>query len=175
MVDYLHCFHLGYGIDLAASTVVLLAQDGFYGGHRAFDVALAAGYAEFMKWCHENGRQTNIREFSKLKFDMESNLGCFLAIDRNCSRNTAFPTSLGGKAFDTAVVLSWLDEFMANIGGQVAGSTMKHFIPCPRSLRLLSWPNTPCTAPTSSFEFCVPMESGWKGIQSLLPCSVAWI
>lgn len=78
LVDYLHCFHLGYGIDLAASTVVLLAQDRFFGYQRAFDDSLAAGYATFMKWCHENQRQTNIKEFSKLKFDMESNLGWLL-------------------------------------------------------------------------------------------------
>ena len=68
-LDYCHAFHLGYGIDAAASTVVLLAKIGHL-GPGALDHRLEQAYVRFLAWCRLRKRTTSIKEFSKLKFDM---------------------------------------------------------------------------------------------------------
>lgn len=55
-LDYCHAFHLGYGIDAASSTVVLLAKLGHF-GHGALDDRLHRGYATFIAWCRSNKKQ----------------------------------------------------------------------------------------------------------------------
>lgn len=75
--DYMHAFHLGYGMDLGASTVVLLCFLGHHGppGLRGLDDKLERAYSTFKYWCHQHGKTTSISTFSKLGFDMSSNLG----------------------------------------------------------------------------------------------------
>lgn len=73
-LDYCHAFHLGSGIDLGASTTVLLAKLDLFGNDRALDIKLRNGFADFIKWCHDNGRVTSLAAFSKQDFDMTSNL-----------------------------------------------------------------------------------------------------
>ena len=68
-LDYCHAFHLGYGIDAAASSIVLLAKIGHL-GLGALDHRLEQGYTRFLAWCRLTKRTTSIKEFSKLKFDM---------------------------------------------------------------------------------------------------------
>ena len=152
-LDFCHAFHLGYGIDMAASTVVLMASAlNLYEG-RSLDQRLHNAFRNFISWCKNNRRVTSVSDFSKLAFDMVSTLvflwqhvlslnhfgpGSQLYVkDRYVDRpfgvpffpigivpdvtsktpslrNHSFPTSLGGKAYDTAVVLAWLqDEMLA--------------------------------------------------------------
>lgn len=80
-LDFCHCFHLGYGMDMAASTIVLLAQLNFY-QRRSMDDKLHMAFSHFIAWCKENKRVTSIRGFSKQDFDMASTLDrihiCFI-------------------------------------------------------------------------------------------------
>ena len=135
--DSLHCFHLGWGQDLGASGIVLLAKLGYFNGHTLND-KLADAYGIFSGWVTRNHKTTGIDWWSKLKLDMASTL-CFCMwrfcvisglkdcwktwCDTNymyatCPRDNDWPTSLGscnGKAYDTAVALSWLEDFLATI------------------------------------------------------------
>lgn len=70
MLDFLHIFHLGYGKDCAASTIVLLSKLHHFGDFRSLDHNLAAAYDRFDRWCKQNGRFTAIDEFSTLGFAM---------------------------------------------------------------------------------------------------------
>lgn len=72
-LDYCHAFHLGYGIDAASSTVVLLANLGHF-GRGALDDRLHRGYGTFLAWCRSNKKTTSIKDFSKQDFDMASQL-----------------------------------------------------------------------------------------------------
>jgi len=72
-LDYLHCFHLGYGCDMAASSVVLLARLLHF-GRGGIDQRLQSAYTRFTRWCHLNHKVSSIVEFSKQKFDMSSKL-----------------------------------------------------------------------------------------------------
>ena len=69
-LDFCHCFHLGYGVDMAASTIVLLAKLNFFGTYRSLNEKLKVAYGQFSAWCAKNHRVTSITRFSKLDFDM---------------------------------------------------------------------------------------------------------
>ena len=70
LIDYLHVFHLGYGMDASASTIVLLSLLGHYGNARKLDTRLACAYDYFDDWCRREGRTSSIDAFSKLHFKM---------------------------------------------------------------------------------------------------------
>ena len=70
--DPMHTFHLGWGQDLAASGLVLLAKEGCF-GQGALDRRLERAYAAFVVYCSANGKTTSCDRFSKQAFDM--NLG----------------------------------------------------------------------------------------------------
>ncbi len=138
-LDYCHAFHLGTGMDMASSCVVLLCKLGHFGNHRSLNNRLWEAFGTYRKWCRENHRVTNITSFSTLAFDMASTLlrlSTFVCPNtfpkkswqvtpkqkvwdyiclacRKIVRNNDFPTSLGGKAYDTAIVLAWLEDSMA--------------------------------------------------------------
>ena len=76
LLDYCHLFHLGYGQDAAASTIILLCYlDHFGPSVRKLDDKLVDAYESFNLWCHENHRPTSIDEFSKQSFGMTGYLG----------------------------------------------------------------------------------------------------
>ena len=70
LLDYCHIFHLGYGMDCASSSVVLLAHLGHFGKARALDDNLEEAYNRFDIWCKTTRRTTSIDEFSKQAFGM---------------------------------------------------------------------------------------------------------
>lgn len=74
LLDFCHIFHLGYGIDMAASTIVLFAKLSHYGTHNKFDDRLEEAYKRFDLWCHQTGRTSSIREFSARTFGMQQSL-----------------------------------------------------------------------------------------------------
>jgi len=171
LLDYCHLFHLGYGQDAAASTIILLCYlDHFGPSARKMDDKLAEAYESFNLWCHKNRRPTSIDEFSKQSFGMSGCLGpkmtcyhcyhtCPMMLDPEsmywgspeldikyliwwwinslCTpfsqqprKGQQFPTSLGGKAFDTGVVMSWLQSELAD-DTKASWQTISNYIdPC---------------------------------------------
>ena len=71
--DSCHCFHLGWGVDLAASGLVLLAKNGEFPG-RTLVPQLREAYSRFMTWCKDNKKTSSILWWSYQKLDMKSNL-----------------------------------------------------------------------------------------------------
>ena len=83
--DTMHNFHLGWGQDLAASSICLLARfDLFDTRSRKFDDKLEAAHSSFMTYCHTNKRTTNCDAFSILIFDMDTKLGCPFPLQYGC-------------------------------------------------------------------------------------------
>ena len=74
LLDFLHIYHIGYGMDAAASSIVLLCNRGHFGNARKLDDNLAEAYARFDLWCKLNSRFTSIDEFSKQSFAMGKKL-----------------------------------------------------------------------------------------------------
>lgn len=68
LLDFVHIWHLGYGQDLAGSSVVLMAKLNHYGRERKFDLRLENAYVIFDAWCHQQSRTTGIDEFSLASF-----------------------------------------------------------------------------------------------------------
>lgn len=109
-----------------ASAIVLLAKLKCFPG-RSIPSRLHNAWKMYIQWCHKNGKNTSIEDFSLREFKMKSNLGIvFLRlqnplVDRKhslcagspfCARNNAFPTAHGGKGADTAIVSGWLEDVM---------------------------------------------------------------
>ena len=85
LLDYCHLFHLGYGQDAAASTIILLCYLNHFGpSARKLDDQLAEAYESFSLWCHANRRPTSIDEFSKQSFSMSGCLGPHMTISTAC-------------------------------------------------------------------------------------------
>lgn len=70
LLDFWPIFHLGYGMDITASTIVLLAKKGQYGLQSKFDDRLAEAFVRFDSWCHRTRRTSSLHEFSTRKFGM---------------------------------------------------------------------------------------------------------
>ena len=70
MLDYCHIYHLGYGMDAAASSIALLCELGHFGTMRKLDDKLEEAYKRFDQWCKVNRRTTALDEFSKQGFGM---------------------------------------------------------------------------------------------------------
>lgn len=133
-LDYCHAFHLGNGQDMASSTVVLLCLLGHYGPGRGLDKFLSRAFAKYISWCHKNHKVTSITTFSKQAFDMTGT--CLVGklrgsiFDIACldfagwvelrAGSSKFPTSLGGKAYDAAICLAWLECEMDDVQPSVA-------------------------------------------------------
>lgn len=125
--DSCHSFHLGCGIDLASSGVVLLCKRGFFGNARVpLDDRLLVAYTTYTRWVHSSGKTTGVDWWSKRKLGMGSHLDngqhclMFGLVWRFREkpphlRDNNFPDSLGScnsKAHDTALVCGWLEAFL---------------------------------------------------------------
>ena len=127
--DLVHTFHIGFGADFCASTIVWLAKLGKFGHARKLDERLRNAYSAFRHYCHTTNRFTACDEWSTKKFGMTTILGFawhkilpvspanFLWFDQRNSnwpcllhflRTADWPTSLAGKGHDTGVVCRWL-------------------------------------------------------------------
>ena len=67
--DPLHTFHLGWGADLAASGLLMLAKLGYFGSG-GLDARLGQAYEYFLQFCKSEGRSTSCDNFAKRDFDM---------------------------------------------------------------------------------------------------------
>ncbi|CAE7595966.1 unnamed protein product [Symbiodinium sp. CCMP2592] len=123
--DSAHIFHIkGIGQNFATSSIVFLVHLGIWQG-RSFDKKLHDAYCTFRQWCSDNRKTTGIDGFSKTTFDMKENLGAAYMQTRllvacpcltSCLiRNTSYPEGHGGKGYDTAVLLAWLEDFLQTI------------------------------------------------------------
>ena len=70
ITDPLHCFHLGWGQDLAAGGLVMLAHLGHF-GRGGLDAKLAQAFELFLAWCVAAGKSTSCDKFSRRDFDMK--------------------------------------------------------------------------------------------------------
>ena len=78
--DTCHTFHIGFGVDMAASMIVQLCKLALFrgtAGIRSLDGRLALAFRLYMEWCNSNKRYTSCREWSKKVLDMGENLGQF--------------------------------------------------------------------------------------------------
>ena len=75
LLDFCHIFHLGYGQDIAASSVVLLAHLDHFDGCR-LKHKLETAYVRFDEWCRAHGHTSHIQAFSRQAFGMSSILIC---------------------------------------------------------------------------------------------------
>ena len=73
LLDYMHIYHLGYGMDACASSIVLLCDLYQFGSDKHIDDRLEIAYEQFSLWCKANHRTTAIDSFSRQTFGM---LGC---------------------------------------------------------------------------------------------------
>ena len=83
-LDIMHSFHMGYGIDEASSTVVLLCMLNVFGNCRALNDKLTTAYQQFSAWCAQNHMVTSITRFSKQDFDMVLKLPLLLGRVFSC-------------------------------------------------------------------------------------------
>lgn len=77
--DVVHTFHIGIGVDLAASCIVWLCFLGLFGGHastRQLEEKLRMAYASFRAWCHDNKQFTACGQWCVKKLGMASFLLC---------------------------------------------------------------------------------------------------
>ena len=70
--DSCHCFHLGWGVDLAASALVLLARLRCFQGGRTLDKQLFQAYKLFTGWVALMGKSTGVKWWSYKKLDMNT-------------------------------------------------------------------------------------------------------
>ena len=73
--DLMHVFNLGFGGDMASSTLVALTRLKLFDG-RNIPERLGAAFLMFDDWCRQNHKTSSIKEFALKKFKMTSPLGC---------------------------------------------------------------------------------------------------
>ena len=71
--DSCHCFHIGWGKDLAASSIVLLAKKRCWPG-RSLDKRMESAFGDFMEYANSCRKATSCDGFSKQDFKMNSTL-----------------------------------------------------------------------------------------------------
>lgn len=103
LLDYCHIFHLGYGMDIGASSIILLCYLGHFGSHRKLDDRLEEAYRRYDQWCHDNCRTSGIDEFSKQSFGMGGPPGCKYGYIYD------YPTLLGGLGGWVGWLAGWSD------------------------------------------------------------------
>ena len=68
-------------------------------GNGPLDSRLETAYREYQSYCVHKRKTTSCEHWCKLKFDMDT--------------NKSFPTSIGGKGFDTAICCVWLEHYLS--------------------------------------------------------------
>ena len=98
--DPFHVFRLGIARNFIASSIIMLAMDGYFdspGDSLAVDARLSRAWASFALWCHTQRVTTSgIRSFSKEKLHFGT--------------SRTFPWA-GCKGSDTILILRWIQWF----------------------------------------------------------------
>ena len=104
----------------------LASSDEIFPG-RSLSARLDEAFARFKSWCRDNGKSTSIKEFSKKSLKIEKQLSyAFLSkfsLNVDDCPSKSLPVNLApdhwrpgnwpcgaGKAFDTSLVASWLED-----------------------------------------------------------------
>ena len=82
--DSCHCFHIGWGKDLAASSIVLLAKKKFWPG-RSLDARMECGFRDYMGYITQRHKTTGCDGFSRAHFKMSSQRFSISLICQVCS------------------------------------------------------------------------------------------
>ena len=69
----MHCFNLGFGKDFAASSILLLARLGVFGGAK-IGVKLQVAFKDFEEWCCRNQKSPSLKRFELKTFKVKSTL-----------------------------------------------------------------------------------------------------
>ena len=72
LLDYVHIYHLGYGMDACASAIMLLCHLGQFGSDKNMDDKLDQAYRVFDVWCKETSTRTKTRTTSIDGFSLQS-------------------------------------------------------------------------------------------------------
>ena len=75
LLDYCHAYHLGYGQDLGASAIVVLALMSYFGTDRALDSRLGNAFVWYSSWLKTSKKTSSLHDFSKKTFGFGSKLG----------------------------------------------------------------------------------------------------
>ena len=81
--DIVHTFHLGFGVDMAASIIVWLCHLGCFGDGRppqSFEEKLTYAHSSFRECCHQTKWFTACDHWTTKKFSMASALGFYKSI-----------------------------------------------------------------------------------------------
>ena len=91
-VDWMHCWHLGCGRDLAGATLKIMARSKFWYPQRRIDLRLRAITQDIKLFTAARGKQLSIKILKKASLHWFSDV---------CPE-------LHASAYDTAMVISWL-------------------------------------------------------------------
>ena len=83
--DIVHTLHIGFGQDMCASTIVLLAKKGCFGNPRSLDDRLAMAYASYQEYCHNTQRFTACDGWTTKTLGMKTKLGLVRFVLLICS------------------------------------------------------------------------------------------
>ena len=127
-IDIAHTWAIGVGKEFCASSIIVLARLGFFGGG-SIPVRLERGYQHFREWCYFAKQHTQLRDFSLQTFKVTSLLVWFVCSCDDCFaslyvwyvgpspavdqlRLQQYPV-LAGKGHDCIVVHKWLSYVLA--------------------------------------------------------------
>ena len=71
--DLLHCFNLGFGKDLAASSILLMSKLGIFGEGK-IQAKLTEAYNDFQQWCLAKHKSSSLKKFELKTFKVQSTL-----------------------------------------------------------------------------------------------------
>lgn len=83
--DLVHTFHIGFGVDMAASMIVYLLSVGVFGPWRSLDDGLACAYSKYREFCHDTHRYTACDPWCKKKMGMTTPLRLSLPVYDACA------------------------------------------------------------------------------------------
>ena len=114
-IDLLHCFHLGVGRDLAASTIRVLVKDQYWPGSN-IDKRLAYATKRLQEYAKLHNKKLVLRRLDKssLSWSSQECLGLkfrmclFIVLHACCLWLIVRYPELKCKGYDTAIVCSWL-------------------------------------------------------------------
>lgn len=75
--DATHCFHIGIGGDLAASTLMGLCRMKVFGAQRKFQCRMNHAYDLFGRWCYKNHKTSTFQSFDVKNFKYKTYLDEF--------------------------------------------------------------------------------------------------
>ena len=83
--DFLHAFNLGFGGDMAASSILLLVRMKLIFIGRSAPKRFESAYESFYTWCVANKKTTSIKRFNAQKFKVTQTPATYVETTANFS------------------------------------------------------------------------------------------